>query len=287
MTSTTSTPRLFTPAGENQRPDVERLLEAWNTATARLQETHQTLREQVRRLSDELEIKNRELARKNRLADLGQLASHVAHEVRNGLMPLTLYASLLRRRLSADAGSQSVLDKIETGLTALDTIVNDLLHFTVDRVPQKTQFDSYELVREVCQALQPQLDAQRIVTELDVPLGLGLLADRDMVRRALLNLVLNALDVMPDGGELIVTGVRTPQGIEIEVADSGPGVSDEVLKRAFEPFYTTKSGGTGLGLAIVYRTLQMHGGEVTAANCPQGGAAFTLKFPRRALEAAA
>jgi two-component system sensor histidine kinase HydH len=211
----------------------------------------------------------------------------VAHEVRNGLMPLTLYTSLLRRRLAADPDSLNALDKIETGLTELDTIVNDLLHFTVDRVPQKSQFDAYELVREVCQSLAPQLDAQRIVTEVDVPLGLKLLADRDMVRRALLNLFLNALDAMPNGGELVITGVRTPEGIDIEIADSGPGVSDEVLKRAFEPFYTTKSDGTGLGLAIVYRTLQMHGGEVTVANCAEGGAAFTLKFPRRALEAAA
>ncbi len=273
--------------GEDNRPDLERLLEAWNVATDRLQATHETLREQVRRLSNELETKNRELARKNRLADLGQLASHVAHEVRNGLMPLTLYSSLLRRRLTDDAGSCDVLEKIETGLTALDSIVNDLLHFTSDRQPQQSLFDVAALVGDVCQALKPQLDAQKIDTDIDIPAGLRLLADRDMVRRALLNLVLNALDAMADGGELTVTAVNTSAGVEIEVADSGPGLSEDVIGRAFEPFFTTKQGGTGLGLAIVFQTAQVHGGEITAANCPQGGAAFTLIFPRPALEAAA
>lgn len=270
-------------AGDDGRADVDRLLSAWSAATERLQATHQTLREQVRRLSDELETKNRELARKNRLADLGQLASHVAHEVRNGLMPLTLYTSLLRRRLAGDAPSRDVLEKIETGLTALDAIVNDLLHFAADRQPQKTTIDVRELICDVCGGLRPQLAAQRIAVELDAPRGLLLSADRDMVRRALLNLVLNALDVMSDGGELVITALRTAGGVEIEVADSGPGLPDEVLTRAFEPFFTTKQGGTGLGLAIALRTAQVHGGEITAANCPEGGAAFTLTFPTEKL----
>lgn len=274
-------------AGEEQRADLQRLLDAWNVATQRLQQTHESLREQVRRLSNELEIKNRELARKNRLADLGQLASHVAHEVRNGLMPLTLYTSLLRRRLWSDTGSRDVLDKIESALTALDATVNDLLHFTTDRQPQVTLCDLHALVHEICQSLAPQLDAQQIAADLDVPADLKLAADREMVRRAVLNLVLNALDAMPDGGELVITACHTAHGIELEIADSGPGLSDEALGRAFEPFFTTKHGGTGLGLAIVFQTARLHGGEVTVANCPEGGAAFTLKFPRQALEAAA
>ncbi len=192
--------------------------------------------------------------------------------------------------MSGDARSCDILEKIEAGLTALDAIVNDLLHFTADRQPQKTLFDTRQLIAEVCQSLQPQLTAQRIATDLDAPPGLQLLADRDMVRRALLNLVLNALDVMGDGGELVITGLQTAYGVEIEVADSGPGLAEDVIGRAFEPFFTTKHGGTGLGLAIVLRTAQAHDGEITAANCPEGGAAFTLKFPRQhvqRLEAAA
>src|SRR5919107_50457 len=92
--------------------DLAALLGAWQTATDRLQQTHQSLREEVMRLTDELEAKNRELARKNRLADLGQMASHIAHEVRNSLVPVSLYMSLLRRRVSEDQGAVDIIDKI-------------------------------------------------------------------------------------------------------------------------------------------------------------------------------
>ncbi|MEM1304537.1 MAG: histidine kinase dimerization/phospho-acceptor domain-containing protein, partial [Planctomycetota bacterium] len=114
------------------RPDprdvgLAELLDAWNAATRRLEQTHGVLQQEVARLSDELEIKNRELSRKNRLADLGQMASHVAHEVRNNLSPVTLYLSLLRRRLEGDPAALETLSKVEAGLAALDATVNDLL----------------------------------------------------------------------------------------------------------------------------------------------------------------
>jgi signal transduction histidine kinase len=139
----------------------------------------------------------------------------------------------------------------------------------------------------VCESLAPQLDAQRIRTEIDIALRVVLFADRDMLRRALLNLVLNALDVMPHGGDLVITGCAGSGGFELEVADSGPGIPDHMRAKVFEPFYTTKSEGTGLGLAIVHRIAEAHGGDVLASNCPEGGAAFTLCIPNRIMEAAA
>lgn len=270
--------------------DLNAVLSAWHTATLRLEQTHEALREEVQRLTAELEIKNRELARKNRLADLGQVASHVAHEVRNSLVPVTLYLSLLRRRISDDPASLDVLDKVTAGFSALDAVVNDLLNFTSDRDPQLHTFPLRKLVEGVCGSLAPQLLAQAIDTVIDVPDGLRITADQEMLRRAVLNLALNALDAMPDGGTLTVTSVRTAGGLELEIADSGPGLSDEARDRAFEPFFTTKRGGMGLGLAIVYRIAEVHGGEVTAVNCPEGGAAITLRIPEvqtALLEAAA
>src|SRR6186997_1065289 len=139
-------------ATENRIADVDMktILSAWNDATDRLRRTHETLRDEVRRLTDELEIKNRELARKNRLADLGQMAAHVAHEVRNSLVPMKLYLSLLNRRLSDDSGSVEVLDKVTTGFTALEATVSDLLHFSSDREPDVRKFDVAALLDEVC-----------------------------------------------------------------------------------------------------------------------------------------
>ena len=137
-------------------------------------------------------------------------------------------------------------------------------------------------VDDVVGALSPQLAAQGITLDIDVPPNHETYADRDMLRRAILNLMLNALDAMPEGGDLVITSVETPQGMDLEIADSGPGLSDEIRRRAFEPFYSTKSSGTGLGLAIVDHIVARHGGSISALNCHEGGAAFTLTIPHRA-----
>jgi signal transduction histidine kinase len=261
--------------------DLQTILAAWNEATDRLQRTHEALQAEVRRLSDELEVKNRELARRNRLADLGQMASHVAHEVRNGLVPLKLYLSLLRRRVRDDASASEIVGNLESGFAALEVIVSDLLHFSANRDPQLQEISPGALAHAICQSLAPQFAAQGIRVSIDAPEEIRATADPEMIRRALLNLILNAVDAMPQGGELVVTVCATQVGVEIEVADSGPGLPDGAFSRLFEPFFTTKNNGTGLGLAIVERIAEAHGGSVMAANCPAGGAAFTLCLPHR------
>jgi len=275
------------PMSLDRRAELEQVLAAWHGATLRLEQTHEALRTEVCRLTDELEVKNRELARKNRLADLGQMASHVAHEVRNNLVPVSLYLSLLRRRLAEDASSREILDKVDLGFRALDATVSDLLTFTADRDPRVEWVNIAQVVEEVSASLTPQFSAHCIEVAMDVPRGLCASVDRGMLRSAILNLALNALDAMPRGGRLVVTSYIGHGCLELEVADSGPGLSEEVRRRAFEPFFTTKQSGTGLGLAIVYRIAEAHGGDVIAMNCPEGGAAFTLRFPQRKLEAAA
>ncbi len=258
---------------------LEPVLAAWYEATVKLERTHRLLQAEVRRLSEELAAKNRQLQRKTRLEDLGRVASHVAHEVRNSLVPLTLYVSLLRRHTAGNAACEELLDKMQGALTGLDAMVQDLLHFAADRQPQCQSVQVAPVVRQLCEDLAPQLQAQGIDLVLDVPEPTTVWADPDMFRRAVLNLLFNALDVMRQGGTLSITAVETPQGLELEVADSGPGLSDEARRRAFEPFFSTKNNGTGLGLAIVSHILEQHQGSVLACNCPEGGAAFTLRFP--------
>lgn len=259
--------------------DLETVLAAWHGATLRLEQTHEALRCEVQRLTDELEIKNRELARKNRLADLGQMASHIAHEVRNNLVPVALYMSVLRRRIAQDAQAIAVFDKVENGLTSLKATVNDLLNFAAERDPQLTTVLLSSLLEDVYVSLAPQLAAQSIDLATDIPERLTALADRDMLRRAVLNLSLNALDAMPAGGRLAVRAWNEDGSVALEIADSGPGLSEESRRRAFEPFYTTKPTGTGLGLAIVYRMAESHGGSVSVGNPPGGGAAFVIRLP--------
>lgn len=261
--------------------DLETVLAAWHGATLRLEQTHEALRAEVHRLTDELEVKNRELARKNRLADLGQVASHVAHEVRNNLVPVALYLSVLRRRVAHDDASIAALDKIESGFTSLDATVNDLLNFAAERDPQIARVPLRTLVADLQSSLAPQLAAQAIEMSVQVPPRLTVAADRDMLRRAILNIALNALDAMPGGGRLTIAAAEQADGVALEISDTGPGLSEDARRRAFEPFYTTKSTGTGLGLAIVYRMAEAHGGDATIANRPTGGACFTLRLPHR------
>ncbi len=267
--------------------ELREVLAAWHGATLRLEQTHESLRTEVRRLTQEIEAKNQELAKKSRLADLGQMASHIAHEVRNNLVPVKLYLGLLRRRLADDMSSLNILDKMTLGFTSLEATVNDLLSFTSDRDPAYGAVPVLRLVREVHEALQPQMEAQNIRVAIDVPPAMVVTADENMLRRAIVNLVLNALDAMPEGGELVITAHAGPHGLELEVADTGPGLSPATKQQVFEPFFTTKSGGTGLGLAIVSRIVEVHGGSVAASNCPEGGAAFTLVLPYPRREAAA
>ena len=264
----------------DRQAELETVLAAWHDATVRLEKTHNTLRAEVRRLTDELEVKNRELARKNRLADLGQMASHIAHEVRNTLVPVTLYLSLLKRRVASDETARGNIDKIDAGLLALDATVNDLLQFTSQNEPQIVSFCAAALVREVIAALAPQLDAQGIDAVTESKTQMVVKADRHMLRRTLLNLTLNAVDAMPDGGRLTIHLSRGPGDIQIRVADQGPGLSEDALQRVFEPYYTTKPGGTGLGLALVHRFAEVHSGWVTAGNGHHGGAVFTLAIPQ-------
>lgn len=271
---------------QNNSPDLSRILHAWQAATVRLEQTHESLRSEVRRLTEELEQKNRELARKNRLADLGQMAAHIAHEVRNTLVPVSLYFSLLRRKIAGDRSSRDILDKIGTGFTALEVTVSDLLHFTADREAKLEPIAAADVVRHSLESLQPQLAAQSVNIHFDLHDCDPQPIDSEMLRRATVNIVLNALDVLPSGGELHVTTVLTRDRWELEIADNGPGWSAEALHRAAEPFFTTKHNGTGLGLSIVERIMESHGGELWLQNCPEGGAAITLSFPRKATGAA-
>lgn len=159
--------------------------------------------------------------------------------------------------------------------------MNDLLSFANHRQPRWQSFLICALVEEVCESLEEKIDAQCVELDIDVPPNTVLTADREMIRRAVLDLMLNALAGMPRGGDLVITSYDGSRGFELEIADSGPGLSKEAKKRLFEPANERIVGDTGPKLSAVFKVAQAHGGTVTAANCPEGGAAFTLRIPRR------
>ncbi len=144
------------------------------------------------------------------------------------------------------------------------------------------------LVEEVVDSLALRLAAQTIQTSVDVPWNEMVTADREMLRRAVRNLLLNAAAAMPHGGTLLATSAATAGAVELEIADSGPAISDEGRRHAFDLTGIDERGATGCTLAIVRRIAEIHGGGLSVANCPDGGVAVSLRLPRPvALEAAA
>jgi len=154
--------------------------------------------------------------------------------------------------------------------------------------PHRETFFLRTLVEEIAQPLGSHCEELAIRIEIDIPSQQTMVADRELLRRAIRNLLLNAIDAMPDGGTLTVTSAVSAGALELEIADTGEMLSEEERHQVFELLPTAQRGGTGWGLAIVQRIAELHGGSVTAANCPEGGAAFTLRIPRVAvMEAAA
>jgi len=140
----------------------------------------------------------------------------------------------------------------------------------------------------VRRTLEPRLKEHSIEVVIDVPSDQTVAADRELLGRAVRNLMLNAIDAMSAGGMLVATSAAGPCTVELEIADSGLALSDEERRQAFEPLATMRRGGSGWALAIVERIAKLHHGSVLVANCPDGGVAFTLRLPRSAaLEAAA
>lgn len=275
-------PQTTEPRFDASSTDLQTVLAAWQDAISRLEKTHLILQEEVGRLNVELEVKNRELARKNRLADLGQVASHVAHEVRNNLAPLTLYLGLLKRRLTEDATSLEMLNKVMLSVGDMDALVNDLLHFTADREPNLRPTALRPFLLDALDRLAPQLSAYGINVDVHVHEDLQLPLDADMFRRVVLNLLINAIDVMPGGGRIEIAATCRDDTCTLQVKDNGPGISVEVLPRLFEPFFSTKGSGAGLGLAIAGHVVERHGGTLVACNRPASegqGASFEVGLP--------
>ena len=254
----------------DEKADLQTVLAAWHGATVRLEQTHESLRREVQELTKELEEKNRQLARKNRLAGLGQMASHVAHEVRNNLVPVTLYLSLLRRRIAGDPGSLDMLDKIAAGFTALDAMVNDLLHFTSDRDPRWQVFPLRKLIEEICSSLAPQWSAQAIRTTSRRGREINVAADRDMIRRAVLNAALNAMDAMPRRRQSDFSARCVPARRGTRNRRQRPGPPTRSFPASSSRSLRRSKRARGWDWPSWPRIAEVHGGEFTAANSPEG-----------------
>ncbi len=216
-----------------------------------------------------------------RLAALGRITSGVAHEVKNPLNAMVLQLEILKTKLAADgAAVEPQLDVLSMEIRRLDRVVKTFLDFTKPMELRPADIDLSQLVREVFTLAEPQARQNKVQLVLE-PDGDGphLHADPDLLKQALLNLVLNGCQAMPSGGELRVRLRQSGRKVELEISDQGKGIPPEARARIFELFYSTKPGGTGVGLAISYRIVQLHGGSIEFSSEPNQGTTFQISLP--------
>ncbi|MBN1436477.1 MAG: hypothetical protein JW936_05330 [Sedimentisphaerales bacterium] len=258
---------------------------AYNDATSRMQESYNHLQAEIVRLREELAQKNEQLQRKNRLAALGEMAAGMAHEIRNPLGAVQLYASLLERDLANEPDQLQWVRKISKGVQSLDLIVNDILAFTHDQACDKSAVNLHDLIQEVIDYVQPQAVSGSVrIDTTKVDSGITAQLDVNMIRRVMLNLLLNAIEASGTDGAVTITVVRCENepsyAIRVMIEDTGAGIKRKVMDKIFNPFFTTKDTGTGLGLAIVHRLVECHGGVISAGNrVGERGAVFTILLP--------
>lgn len=289
----TDTPRA--PAGSLSPTDLAELMTAFNEVTAKLERTHAQLRGEVRRLNAELRDANEALQRSKRLAALGEMAAGIAHEVRNPLASIGLYAKMLEEDLGDRPECLGVASKIAGAVRGLDAVVGDVLTFAREIRPRAVAVDAAELLDRALDACRAETGPVRRVGPVgEVPLE----CDAGLVHQALVNVLRNAGEAnRVAGGAVIEVGAEAGMvdpddpdpvpGVVLRVRDEGDGVPPEVIERMFNPFFTTRAAGTGLGLPIVHRIADAHAGRVVVFNNAERGAGargatVELRLPVRA-----
>ena len=241
----------------------------------------------ILRVEDITEKRTREarLRRAENLASLTTLAATVAHEIKNPLGSIGIHVQLIRRILETQSDDwkpqlDTHIDVVLEEIERLNAIVVDFL-FAVRPVDIDPELrDINEVARELINFVRYELSTNAI--ELSETLGSDLplvSIDEKYLKQALLNIVKNAIEAMPDGGRLEIGTVAEKEAVIISIADTGIGMSSEVVERIFEPYYTTKTSGSGIGLTMVYKIVKEHGGEIRVQSEPNRGACFVITLP--------
>jgi two-component system sensor histidine kinase HydH len=251
---------------------------------AELDAALESLAKRVAQVVGRLQSAERERIRNDQMAALGQLAAGLAHELRNPLTAMKTIVDAARRqpqRNSIDSRDLAVFDE---EIQRLNRSLQSFLDYARPPATTKRLVDLGMIAEKTRQLLAGRAEQQSIRVSIEQPEGpVRVQADPEQLHQVLLNLLLNAFDAIGDQGQAILRIAQDGQGFAvITVVDSGPGISQAVRERLFEPFVSTKGSGTGLGLTICRRIVEDHGGQIEAADGSTGGAIFTVKFPMNA-----
>jgi signal transduction histidine kinase len=265
---------------EEYLPAVERLVGVLVTVLS-----HRRLARDLRRSYEELARTQLALVERERLAAIGELAAVVAHEVRNPLAVIFNCIGSLEKSGASPRDARELLAILGEEANRLNHIVSELLDFARPGEVLLLAESLEDIVKGAIVAVKNAQSAGAVQIDLEVsnPLAPQML-DARLVRRAVINLVTNAVQAMPLGGRVVVRLANEPSSgggaaVRLEVTDNGPGIAADIRARIFEPFFTTKASGTGLGLSIVKHVAEAHHGEVTVRSEPAQGTTFLIRLP--------
>ena len=253
-----------------------------------LRDSEQRSRElfqETNRAYEELKEAQERLIRSEKLAAIGEIAAQVAHGIRNPLSAISNSVGVLRRDLELEGDDRRLLEVVYSESQRLAGIITDFLKFAGPRPIQKSPQQLTEILGDLLLLLsQDQRAGGRVSIEREYEEGLPLVnADAVQIRDAVWNLLVNAVEAMPDGGSLRVrirhVSEANPPSVEIAIRDTGKGISEEEQHKVFHPFQTSKAEGTGLGLAMVQRIVDNHGGSIDFDTVPGRGSTFKLSLP--------
>ncbi len=230
--------------------------------------------ESVRRIESEIELSRR-------LAAIGRLTSGVAHEVKNPINAIVVHLEILRQKLEEiDPDTRRHMDVIGSEIQRLDRVVQMLVDFTRPVELRLADVDLRRVLDEVAMLASPDAERHGVhIQKQSPPEPLVAKIDADLVKQAVLNVVLNGVQAMEHGGTLRLEAARFGGGAELVVQDSGPGIPPEIREKIFDLYFTTKKAGSGIGLAMTFRVMQLHHGAVEFDSAPGAGATFHLRFP--------
>lgn len=227
----------------------------------------------------QLDQSRAELIRASKLAAMGELSAMMAHEIRTPIGILRSGAQMLARETLLSDEGRELTSFIESETERLNGLVSLLLDGARTREPQLRRQDAGELIRHCVGLLSSEAEKKAIQVDVDLPETMMVECDGEQMTQVLLNLLHNAMQVLPTGGRIEVACRREAESILIEVSDSGPGIPNEELPRVFDPFFTKRDGGIGLGLSVVQRIVVAHRGSIEAGTSRFGGARFSIRLP--------
>lgn len=236
----------------------------------------------VSRKQQRLIAANEQLATSERVATLGRVAAQVAHEVRNPLAGLLLYSEHLKSKLDGKAqnGEAQLVDKIIVTINNLTATTEQILNFARPVTLEPKRLDLNGVAQDVIQLLSTEIAAHNITTKLELdPSPVAGMLDEPSIRAATLNLVLNAVQAMSQGGCLTISTGTTGEKLWMNIKDTGHGMTPAQVKEIFEPFKTTKSRGLGLGMPYAQKVIHQHGGQITVESDSGKGTQVRIELP--------